>query len=301
MDNPFFEHPVLNAPYQYPMRHWELDDQGQPTHQIIESRRRAEFITPIPKPRKRKGSAGQQSLIFDEGKGLSSQAQQYDPTPVINALRRHVDEWRSLPNPASWRVTPETVRLLEHWRHHPFNNIRPFFCQVEAVEAVIWLSEVAPNVGKVGKVFEQVDLAVDFVMYKLNRSVGTRTESIQAPVRYEILPEVIREAIVNLPKPDFAQHGGEFTITLWRDWLTDQIMAALALNDRQRHALVYLMSHGKISNVEYQKVANAIKKTATRDLNDLKEKGLIEQVGHRGPGVHYVLLKKRDKMGTMGT
>jgi len=151
MDNPLFEHPVLNAPYQYPMRHWELDDQGQPTQQIIESRRRAEFITPIPKPRKRKGSAGQQSLIFDEGKGLSSQAQQYDPTPVINALHRHVDEWRSLPNPASWRVTPETARLLEHWRHHPFNNIRPFFCQVEAVETVIWLSEVAPNAGKAGK------------------------------------------------------------------------------------------------------------------------------------------------------
>jgi hypothetical protein len=54
-------------------------------------------------------------------------------------------------------------------------------------------------------------------------------------------------------------------------------------------------------NAGYQKVANAIKKTATRDLNDLKEKGLIEQVGHRGPGVHYVLLKKRDKMGTIGT
>ena len=34
-------------------------------------------------------------------------------------------------------------------------------------------------------------------MSKLNRSVGTRAESIQAPVRYEIPPEVVREAIVN--------------------------------------------------------------------------------------------------------
>jgi len=137
MDNPFFEHPVLNSPYKYPLRYWELDDQGQPTQKIIERRRRAEFITPIPKPRKRKGSSNQQSLIFDEGKGLSSQAQQYDPTPVINQLRHHVDQWRSLPNPTSWRVTPETARLLQHWRHHKFSNIRPFFCQVEAVETVI--------------------------------------------------------------------------------------------------------------------------------------------------------------------
>jgi type III restriction enzyme len=72
MTNPFFDHPVLNSPYAYPVRHWELDGQGQPTQQIIESRRRAEFITPIPKPRKRKGAAAQQQLDFDEGKGLST-------------------------------------------------------------------------------------------------------------------------------------------------------------------------------------------------------------------------------------
>jgi len=32
MDNRFFEHPILNSPYEYPARHWELDDGGQPTH-----------------------------------------------------------------------------------------------------------------------------------------------------------------------------------------------------------------------------------------------------------------------------
>ena len=39
MDNRFFEKPVLNSPYEYPARHWELDDQGQPTQRIIEKRR----------------------------------------------------------------------------------------------------------------------------------------------------------------------------------------------------------------------------------------------------------------------
>ena len=52
MANPFFEKPILNSPYEYPSRHWELDDSGQPTEQIIEARRFAEFITPIPKPKK---------------------------------------------------------------------------------------------------------------------------------------------------------------------------------------------------------------------------------------------------------
>ena len=150
MSNPFFDHPVINSPYKYPRQHWELDTFGQPTQRIIGERRKAEFIVPIPKSRKQH-SAQQQSLVFDEGKGLSTSKQQYDPTTIITALRVHVDRWRDIANPNDWHVTPETARLLQHWRHHNFSGVRPFFCQVEAVETIIWLTEVAPHVGKVGK------------------------------------------------------------------------------------------------------------------------------------------------------
>ena len=153
MTNPFFERPVLNSPYSYPKRHWELDETGQPTQKIIESRRPAEFITPIPKPKKRKGSKTQTQIIFDEGKGLSTEKQQYEHTAIINAVRQQVDQWRNLPDPNQWLVTPDTARLLRHWRHHRFTGIRPFFCQVEALETAIWLSEVAPQAGRVGKRF----------------------------------------------------------------------------------------------------------------------------------------------------
>ena len=53
-----------------------------------------------------------------------------------------MDAWRGLPA-SQWQVTPETARLLHHWRHHEFGGVRPFFCQMEAVETAIWLSEVA--------------------------------------------------------------------------------------------------------------------------------------------------------------
>ena len=149
MENNFYEHPILNSPYEYPARHWELDDQGLPTQNVIETRRSAEFITPIPKPRKRRAARGQQQFVFDEGKGLSSQEQQYDVTAMVNEIRRHVDQWRTLPNPQG--VTPETARLLQHWRHHQFSDIQPFFCQVEAVETIIWLTEVAPRLGQPGR------------------------------------------------------------------------------------------------------------------------------------------------------
>jgi type III restriction enzyme len=143
MSNLFFDHPILNSPYEYPRKHWELDASGQPTQRIIETRRRAEFITPIPKPKKRKGSKAQTEMVFDEGKGISTKEQQYDPNPIINEIRGYVDTWRSLA-PGLWQVTPETQRLLQHWRQHKFCNQRPFFCQIEAVETAIWLFEVAP-------------------------------------------------------------------------------------------------------------------------------------------------------------
>lgn len=79
MSNPFFDHPILNSPYECPRRHWELASDGQPTQRLVENRRRAEFITPIPKPKKRKGSANQDEMVFDEGKGLSTATRQYDP------------------------------------------------------------------------------------------------------------------------------------------------------------------------------------------------------------------------------
>jgi type III restriction enzyme len=150
MNNPFFERPILNSPYAEPSRHWELDKSGQPTQKVVERRRAAEFITPIPKPKRREG--GEQSFLeLGEGGGLSTESQQYAHTAIINGVRDLVDEWRRIPNPNDWRVTPETARLLQHWRHHPFSSVRPFFCQVEAVETAIWLTEVAPHAGKQGE------------------------------------------------------------------------------------------------------------------------------------------------------
>ncbi|WP_350134347.1 DEAD/DEAH box helicase family protein [Nitrosomonas sp.] len=124
---------------------------GLPTQNIVNSRRRAEFITPIPKPKKRKETKSQE--MFDESMGLGDGRQKYDPISIINELRSHVDAWRLLHSERDWMVTPDTARLLKHWRHHEFNGIRPFFCQVEAVEVAVWLTEVAPKLGARGKKF----------------------------------------------------------------------------------------------------------------------------------------------------
>lgn len=157
MTESFFDRPILNSPYVPPRLHHALDEDGQPLDvPPLAGRRESKFITPVPKPRKRQKKAGQQGFVFEDEAGISSDEQEYNPTPIINEIRQHVASWRALPNPADWGVTPATQRLLSHWRHHNFETIRPFFCQVEAVETVIWLTEVARRERRYARFWEHI-------------------------------------------------------------------------------------------------------------------------------------------------
>ncbi|MBN9433607.1 MAG: DEAD/DEAH box helicase family protein [Bosea sp.] len=146
MSDAFFQSPILNSPYEEPKRHWELDGSGQPTNVIVPRRRASALVSPIPKARKVRGRSVQPDLLADEG------GQEYNPTEVINGIRSAVESWRRLPE-SQWQVTPTTARLLEHWRSFEFSNQKPFFCQIEAVETVIWLTEVAPKSSSQGRRF----------------------------------------------------------------------------------------------------------------------------------------------------
>ena len=138
MTTPFFDRPILNSPYHYPGRHCELDDAGQPTQQIIENRRKATFVTPVPRAR---GQQVQQGLQLDDDTGLSDEFDQYELYSSINSIRQEVDIWRNLPQ-SSWHITPETAPLLDFWRNHS-GPVHPLVCQVEAFETAIWMMEVA--------------------------------------------------------------------------------------------------------------------------------------------------------------
>ena len=156
MTDQFFEKPILNSPYEYPGQHWELDKDGQPTNQLIAHRRPSDkYLAFVPKPKKRRQTQEevQQTLALFDTEGISDEAQGYDLSLFINSIRNRVKAWQQLPDPASWKVTPETARLLQHWRSYDFQGIRPFFCQVEAVETAIWLAEVAPQGNKQDKAF----------------------------------------------------------------------------------------------------------------------------------------------------
>jgi hypothetical protein len=66
LGNAFFDRPILNTPYGYPARYWELNEDGQPTQDIIEKRRPAELLSVEPPP----------AMPFD-GAGLSEMARSF--------------------------------------------------------------------------------------------------------------------------------------------------------------------------------------------------------------------------------
>ena len=133
----FFAKPILNSPYEIPLRYWELDSQRRPTGKKIAGRRPAQYITAVPAAK----TSGQERLTLHET-SPADDGQEYDPMPVIDEIRRHLDEWRRMPA-EQCGVTPVTAQLLRHWREHDFLGRRPFFCQIEAAETIIWLTEVA--------------------------------------------------------------------------------------------------------------------------------------------------------------
>ena len=223
-----------------------------------------------------------------------------------------------------------------------------------------------------GRLFEVIDQAVEFVLGKLDRPVGTRATGAQAAGDFEVPRSVIAEAVVNavahrdyrhagfvqvivfadrievwnpgelpagltpellraphgplprnpliaeplfrvkyvekagtgttdmiadcldagLPEPSFAQCGPHFVTTIWRDWLTDKMLAEMGLNDRQMKTVSYLKRQDQLSSAEYQGITDCSPRTATRDLKGLVDAGVVELSGH-GRGSQYRLLKKR--------
>ena len=57
-----------------------------------------------------------------------------------------------------------------------------------------------------------------------------------------------------LPEPDFEERSGSIVVTLWRDWLTNELVASLALSDRQRQTINHVRMHDRIFNSEYREI-----------------------------------------------
>ena len=94
-----------------------------------------------------------------------------------------------------------------------------------------------------GTAFDLVDQAVDFVLSKINRSIGTRAESARAPRTYEIPVEVVNEAVVNAVAHRDYTDNGSVQVMLFTDrlevWNPGRLPPALTLEKlREAHRSV---------------------------------------------------------------
>ncbi len=148
----FFANPILNSPYEEPSQHHDLDESGQPTNALPKmGRRRSSLYSPVPKAKRSEKASEQPDM-------LEGVLDKYNPHNLINEIRSHVKTWREIPSPSDWGVTPTTQRLLQYWRDEAnFETIRPFFCQREAAETIIWLTEVARKQKKYANIWHHIE------------------------------------------------------------------------------------------------------------------------------------------------
>jgi ATP-dependent DNA helicase RecG len=93
-----------------------------------------------------------------------------------------------------------------------------------------------------------------------------------------------------LPEPDFIEEYGVFKLTLYKNKWTEENFRKIGLNERQIKLIFYVREKGKITNKKYQELNRISRATATRDLQELVEKKILEQFGSKGQGTFYRLI-----------
>jgi type III restriction enzyme len=130
------ENPIINSPYEEPTRHFRFTDDGI-TNEIVDGRRLSSYFVPIARPKKRKGAA--QQVQFD----TEWTQDRIEENKLVNDIRRRVALWRK---GGYLGVTCTTARLIAYWTD-PGREKKLFFCQNEALETAIYLTEVANKYG----------------------------------------------------------------------------------------------------------------------------------------------------------
>jgi type III restriction enzyme len=134
MPQVIIENPILNSPYSEPTRHFHFTDEGI-TSEIDEGRRVSSYFVPIPRARKK----NPKQMAF-ETEWTQDRIKEND---FINKVRGRVALWR---RGGYQGITSTTRRLLDYWQR-PDRDRRLFFCQIEALETAIYITEVARKFG----------------------------------------------------------------------------------------------------------------------------------------------------------
>ena len=129
------ENPILNSPFEEPTRHFKFSDEGI-TDEIVNERRVSSYFIPIAPPKKQKSK----QMEFVETQWTKSRIEE---NRFINQIRERVAIWRKGQYQG---ITKTTEQLLEYWRN-PERDRKLFFCQIEALETAIYITEVARRYG----------------------------------------------------------------------------------------------------------------------------------------------------------
>jgi type III restriction enzyme len=138
MNSVVIENPIINSPFDEPKRHFKFDEDGL-TNEIVDSRRTSHYFIPIAKPKKKN-----KQIEIPLGDAWTSD--RIEENKFINEIREKVGSWRKGGYRGAVNITAVSRKLLEHWQYSERER-RLFFCQLEALETIIFITEVAKRSG----------------------------------------------------------------------------------------------------------------------------------------------------------
>jgi predicted HTH transcriptional regulator len=94
-----------------------------------------------------------------------------------------------------------------------------------------------------------------------------------------------------LQEPVIEEEQGGFSITFLKDIYKEGYLRTLPLDEDQIKVLLYIKENGSITNSQFQQLIGVSKRTATRQLQELIEKGFVQKSGTTGKGTSYILHK----------
>lgn len=94
----------------------------------------------------------------------------------------------------------------------------------------------------------------------------------------------------NLPEPKIAEDFGGILVEIFKNRYAPEQLKKLGLNERQVKAVLYVAENGSINNSQYQKLFDVSRNTASNDLKNLVESGILSSSGIRGAGASYKLV-----------
>lgn len=211
---------------------------------------------------------------------------------VLSNIRRSVGtRGESITAPAEYELPPDAIgeAIVNAIVHRDYNSHASVEVRLFSDRLEVW------NPGRLPGTLTAEDLRDDHASIPANPLIADPMYLARyiekAGTGTQMMIEQCRQ--FGLPEPDFEERADSVVVTIWREWLTEELIASLAMNERETSLLRFVKLRGRVTNAEYRGLSGISERTALRELRRLTDLGILERSAGTGRTSHYVIARAK--------